>query len=163
MHHWACAYAFLGGVVRSYKGDSVYGIHRFGTRAGTGGLSGDDAQVVSSIVAKYIQSMDVDLSVFELASTTSFEGDIYWVPTTVAKQMRIIYDPTGLTNFVIEQRNGTTVASFKVESYTRKFEGVIACSRGERLLVFRPRRLPYPTFYARRKDIRRNLILREAN
>jgi hypothetical protein len=129
----ACAYAFLGGVVRSYDRDNVYGIHRFGKE--TGSLSGDDAQIVSGIVAKYIQSMDVDLSVFELASTKAYEGDIYWVPTALGEQMRIIYDPTGRTSFVIEQRNGGTVASFQVKSYTREFEGVIACSQGQRLLI----------------------------
>ena len=129
----ACAYAFLGGVTRSYGGDSQYGIHRFGKAAGT--ISGDDAQVISSIVAKYIESMGVDLSVFVLASTSSFERDIFWVPMSLGKQMRIIYDPSGVTSFVIEQRGGIVAAAFKLMKRERKYEGLIACNNGQRTLV----------------------------
>ena len=129
----ACAYAFLGGVVRSFEGDHSYGIHRFGVKAGT--ISGDDAQVVSSIVAKYIESMGIDLAVFEMASNTPFEGDIYWVPPDIAKRMRIIYDPTGVTRFVVEQQNAMITASFHLKTYTREYDGVVACSSGQRVLV----------------------------
>jgi hypothetical protein len=79
----ACAYAFLGGVSRFYSDSDVYGIHRFGVSQGE--ISGDQAQVISSIVAKYIEEMGVDLSVFELASLASFQDQIYRVPVAVAK------------------------------------------------------------------------------
>jgi hypothetical protein len=88
----ACAYAFLGGVTRSYENYDTHGIHRFG--AGSGTISRDGAQAISGIVAKYVSSMGVDLSVFELASTASFDKDIYRVPVATAKRMRVIYGPT---------------------------------------------------------------------
>lgn len=128
----ACAYAFLGGVTRSYGEDDLYGIHRFGRSAGT--ISGDDAQIISSIVAKYIEGMGVDLSVFILASTSSFEKEIFQIPVDLGKRMGIIYDPSGVTSFVIEQRGGSVVASFKLMERERELEGVIACDNGQRSL-----------------------------
>lgn len=129
----ACAYAFLGGVTRSYGEDDIYGIHRFGRSAGS--VSGDDAQIISSVVAKYIERMGVDLSVFVLASTSSFEDELFRVPVGLGKRMRIIYDPSGNTSFVIEQRGGSVVAAFRLNERERELEGVIACDNGQRTLM----------------------------
>ena len=138
----ACAYAFLGGASRSYSSKDIYGIHRFGVRKGT--VSGDEAQLISSFVAKYIQDMGVDLSVFELASETDFEHDIYRVPTDLAKKMKIIYDPSGITQFIIEYRNGSAIAKFDVSERERRLSGAIVCSpQGPVLMIFdRTYRIP---------------------
>ncbi|WP_149472538.1 hypothetical protein [Roseomonas genomospecies 6] len=129
----ACAYAFLGGVTRSFGEMDVYGIHRFGRTQGT--VSGADAQVVSGIVAKYIQSMGVDVSVFQLASLASFEKEMFRVPVDLAKRMRIIFDGSGQTIFRIEDRDGLVVAAFRITKREREYDGVVTCSGGERLLV----------------------------
>lgn len=129
----ACAYAFLGGVTRSYGETDVYGIHRFGRAQGP--VSGDDAQVISGIVAKFIQSMGVDVSVFQLASLASFETDMFRVPVDLAKRMRIIFDGSGLTTFRIEDRDGLVVAAFRITKRERGYDGVVTCSGGERMLI----------------------------
>jgi hypothetical protein len=139
----ACAYAFLGGITRSYGGDDFYGIHRFGTLMGT--ISGDEAQVISSIIAKYVENMGVDLSVFEMASSASFNQSIYRVSVAMVKRMHIIYDPSGVTSFVIEQHNGKIVAAFRLKRRERDYDGVITCSNGNRLLVLFDRDNSVPT------------------
>jgi hypothetical protein len=129
----ACAYAFLGGASRSYSENQVYGIHRFGVQDGE--ISGDQAQVMSGIVAKYIEEMGVDLSVFELASSARFQDQIYRVPLSVAKETRIIYDPTGVSTFAIEYNNGRTIARFGVEVRQRHIDGTISCLSGAPVLM----------------------------
>jgi hypothetical protein len=48
----ACAYAFLGGIDRSFDKNDLYGLHRFGLTAGK--IDSDAAQVVTSEIAKYL-------------------------------------------------------------------------------------------------------------
>lgn len=121
----ACAYAFLGGVTRNYRPEDIYGVHRFGTRSGL--LNGDDAQVLSGLVAHYVQSMGVDVAMVRIASTASFENDMFRVPVEQARQMRVIFDPTGLTNFVVEQRDGRVVATFRLELHGQLYSGFLGC------------------------------------
>lgn len=129
----ACAYAFLGGVTRDFGEGDTYGIHRFGTR--TGKLGGDDAQVVSGLVAQYVQSMGVDVSVFSVASTAAFEDGMHRLDPATAKRMRVIFDPTGLTSFVVQRRGNDVVASFDLELRGQAYKGWVSCSQGARLLV----------------------------
>lgn len=128
----ACAYAFLGGVTRSYGAQDLYGVHRFG--AG-GGVSGTAAQVVSSVIAAYVRSMGVDVSVLELASSASFKHDVFLVPVPLAKKLRIIYDPSGWARFVVHAVRGAAVADFKLREGARFYRGVVACVNGERRLA----------------------------
>jgi hypothetical protein len=127
----ACAYAFLGGVSRDYDKNSVYGIHRFGSDRP---ISGEDAQVVTSIIAKYIQQMGVDLSVLRAASLVPFNGDIFAVPVGIAKTMRIIYDPSGRASFVVEQRGSRTVAVFQTMKGSLSYNGELSCEAGKRIM-----------------------------
>jgi hypothetical protein len=129
----ACAYAFLGGVTRSYSNDARYGVHRFGLQGGT--VEGNAAQVVSSRIAAYIQQMGVDLSVFMLASDTSFERGMHFIPPALAEKMRIIYDPTGVTRFVIEEAQGGVVARFSLSMRDVAYTGAVSCASGVPALI----------------------------
>jgi hypothetical protein len=129
----ACAYAFLGGVTRSYEPNDLYGLHRFGKPSGT--VSGDEAQIVTSAVAKYIESMGVDVAMLKLASSASFSHDIYSVPVDLAKKLRIIFDPSGVVEFVVERLGRLTVASFELKNKGVSYGGFVACSNGSPVIV----------------------------
>lgn len=129
----SCAYAFMGGITRHFNDNDIFGIHRFGVSQGT--ISSDDAQVISSIVAKYVESMGVDVSVLGLASLTPFENDMYRVSVNEAKRMRIIFDPTGITSFTVEEHDGLIIASFDLIIRNHSYKGMVACTDGNRLLL----------------------------
>lgn len=82
----ACAYAFLGGVTREIDWDNAnYGIHQF--------YSGDsikegDAQIISSSLAIFLDSMGVNRRLLDLASFTR-KDDIYLLDAKIAKELRI--------------------------------------------------------------------------
>ena len=73
----ACAYAFLGGVVRTKDPESMYGVHQFASDyLFDNALS--DAQVVSAILSNYIRDMGVSTELLEFASVTPAE-EISWI------------------------------------------------------------------------------------
>jgi hypothetical protein len=127
----ACAYAFLGGITRDFDKNSIYGIHRFGSDRP---ISGDDAQVLTTVIAKYIQQMGVDMSVLQAASFAPYDGDVFIVPVEAAKSMRIIYDPSGAASFVIEQHGTKTVALFQAMKAEIPYRGELACEASRRIM-----------------------------
>jgi len=128
----SCAYAFLGGVSRSYSENDLYGLHRFG--ATDRSISGDEAQIVTSLLANYVDRMGVDQALLTAASSAAFKNDIFPVDVSLAKQMRVIFDPSGRTNFVVEQRGGHAVAAFEFSIQEKHFQGMIACFKGRKLM-----------------------------
>lgn len=124
----ACAYAFLGGVTRSYDKKSVYGLHRFGLVGDE--LSGDDAQVIGGILASYVQRMGVDQAVLQVASSASFQDGLFEVPVAMAEAMRVIYDASGKTSFAVEIHNDKPIATFKIVRRDREWPAVISCVGG---------------------------------
>ena len=129
----ACAYAFLGGVSRSYSEEDFFGLHRFGSD--TAPVSGDDAQLVSAELAKYLQEMGVDQAVLQAASGTAYKGDIFSVSVALAKKMRVIFDPSSQTTFQVEDRNGKAVAVFAFSNRERRYDGLLFCESGRRYLA----------------------------
>jgi hypothetical protein len=128
----ACAYAFLGGVTRSYREKEKYGLHRFGS---TEKLSTDEAQIITSLIAAYIERMGANQAILQLASVTPFEGDIFWVPTDVARQMKVIFDPSGKAEFRIERRGQRTVALFDFTIREKRYEGMVMCGNDTPMLA----------------------------
>jgi hypothetical protein len=63
----ACATAFLGGEFRYWSEGSVYGVHRFFSKAHSDS-DADTAQIVSAAIVEYIRSMGVDSRLFGLGS-----------------------------------------------------------------------------------------------
>ena len=91
----ACAYAFFGGEKR-YLGGGLLGVHRFGSYRY--GITGDEAQVASSDIARYLEEMGVDQRVFQIASRTAFEGDMFPFNEELARDLRIVFDPSDRTS-----------------------------------------------------------------
>ena len=64
----ACAYAFLGGVVREVQDGGKLGVHQFrGSRSDAGESS---AQVTTAVLGAYIKHMGIDHRLLDLASVT---------------------------------------------------------------------------------------------
>ena len=152
----SCAYAFLGGVSRSYSEHDIYGLHRFG--ATDRSISGDEAQMVTSLLANYVDRMGVDQAVLTAASSAAFKNDIFPVDVSLAKQMRVIFDPSGRTNFVVEQRGGHAVASFKFSIQEKQFQGMIACFKGRKLMFIYDHFNAIPSLLEQTKDFRASFL-----
>jgi hypothetical protein len=146
----ACAYAFLGGVSRSYSGNAFYGLHRFGVSDKT--VSGDDAQVVTGLLANYIERMGASQTILQAAASASFENDIFPVPVALGKQMRIIYDASGQTSFQIEDVEGRAVAGFEFTMREKHFGGVIRCIQDAKMLIIFDRDDVVPVALRKIKD-----------
>jgi hypothetical protein len=129
----ACAYAFLGGVSRSYGKNDLYGVHRFGSTGKP--VSGDDAQLVSGIIANYIERMGASQAILQAASNASFEEDIVPVPVSLGERMRIIYDASGETVFQIEDIDGRAAAKFDFSMREKNFRGILRCIDRSNILI----------------------------
>jgi len=130
----ACTYAFLGGVTRSFSDADEFGVHRFGVTVGE--ISGDDAQVISAVLARYVAEMGVDPSFLQVASLAAFETDISILSVDIAKHLRVIYDPSGQTTFRVEQSNGRPVAFFEFARRDTVIDGLVLCADATPTLVF---------------------------
>lgn len=129
----ACAYAFLGGVTRDYGDRDFFGLHRFGVSGKA--ISGDDAQVISSIVSAYIQRMGIDQAVLQAAATASFEKGVYRLPVAMAKRMNVITAQNGETTFNVEDQDGRAVIRFEFNKRERRYAGSLMCVEGSKLLT----------------------------
>jgi hypothetical protein len=84
----ACAYAFLGGVVRTKDEGSLYGVHQFSSNQQTSsGLS--DAQVVFAALSNYVREMGASTELLEFASVTDVD-DIRWIDDKALKSLNVI-------------------------------------------------------------------------
>jgi hypothetical protein len=146
----ACAYAFLGGVTRSYGEKDLYGLHRFGTEVGS--ISGDEAQVMTSILAQYIERMGANQAILGEASIASFKGQVSVVPVDLAKRMGIIFDNSGQTTFRVEQHEGTATALFDLSVKNKSYSGAIFCANGSSYLAVRGVTHDIPDAFRSMKD-----------
>ena len=96
---------------------------------------GDEAQVITSLLAQYVERMGVNQAVLGAASIASFEGDVFIVPLQLAKQMGIVNDRLGYTTFRIEQHAGRASALFDFSMKNKNYSGSIFCARGHRYLA----------------------------
>lgn len=101
----ACALAFLGGVTRFYDKDDRYVLPQLSV---AGPNPGDQARRA----AHYLERMGVNPSILQASSNAVAEGDIFNVPAALGRQMKIIYDPSGETEFRLENSKGGAVARF---------------------------------------------------
>ena len=129
----ACAYAFLGGVTRDYGDRDFFGLHRFGVDGKA--ISGDDAQVISSIISAYIQRMGIDQAVLRAAASAPFENGVYRLPVALAKRMRVISGQSGETTFNVEDVDGRTVIRFEFNKRERRYAGSLMCDEGSKFLT----------------------------
>lgn len=82
----ACAYAFLGGIVRRVDEGAFYGLHQF--RGSTHDSGESLGQSVSAIIALYLDKMGVDRKLLDIASLTTADN-LQIVSRTEAIQLRI--------------------------------------------------------------------------
>lgn len=129
----ACTYAFLGGVTRFFSADVQFGVHRFGLPEGE--VSGDKAQVISAILARYVAAMGVDPAFLQVASSASFRDDISIMSVEDAERFRVIFDPSGQTTFSVEDGGGGAIARFQFVDRERVIRGLLVCSEASPTLV----------------------------
>ena len=122
----ACAYAFLGGVARSFGfgSNDIYGLHRFGVDGAK--IDSDAAQIVTSEIAKYLEEMGVDQRVLRIASSTDTK-DMLPIPISIAEQLRIIFDPDKAYPFVVEELEGNITASTRFFFRNKFYEVRLNC------------------------------------
>ena len=82
----ACAYAFLGGVIRYLPPNAKYGLHQY--RAPEKEINADEAQKLNAIMGKYVDSMGVDRRVLDYAQMTSSDK-MTVLSQTEAKRLRV--------------------------------------------------------------------------
>jgi hypothetical protein len=116
----ACAFAFLGGVTRSYGSNDRYGLPQLNV---AGPNAGDETRQA----ANYLERMGVTPSILQTSSNASVEGDIFNVPVALGKQMQIIHDPSGETVFRIEDIKGGAVARFDFSMREKNYRGMLRC------------------------------------
>jgi len=116
----ACAYAFLGGVSRSYSVDARYSLNR---------------PAAPDETAKYLEEMGIDPRLQQAASSVAAKDDVLAVPTALGKEWRVVFDASGLTTFAVEVRNGKTVATFNFTDRGHKLGGMLFCEQGQRAMA----------------------------
>jgi hypothetical protein len=115
----ACAYAFLGGVTRSFGEKETYGLPRPDRkRAGPTGDAG---------IAAYLERMGLSRTALDVASRQSTGAPVYRVPVAVAEQVKIIFDPSGQAEFRMGTIDGDPVARFEFTELENKYRGMIRC------------------------------------
>ena len=107
----ACAYAFLGGVSRSYAAEATY--------APGSAAPGD--------VAPYLEEMGIPSRLLQAPSGA--------VTSALGKEWHVIFDASGLTTFAAEERDGKTEATFNFTDRGHKFGGKLFCEQGHRTMM----------------------------
>ncbi len=110
----ACAYAFLGGIGRSYPAGAVYALNR-------------DAAALPEPVLQYVAEMGVDPRLLAAEAGPLLEEQ--------SKEWRVVYDGSGLTTFAVEERRGKTVVAFNFVNRDHKYGGVLSCEDGHRAMT----------------------------
>lgn len=105
----ACAYAFLGGVLRTVEDGSVIGLHQFSSASPDVSIS--DAQKIISELNSYVISMGVDRTIVDYASNVE-NKDLYWLSVSEAKRFNIDNTSPKLSAWALEStENGGVFAS----------------------------------------------------
>jgi hypothetical protein len=83
----ACAYAFLGGVERSFATGSRLGLHQFSADGGIEPAAAiEAAQTAVAVVSAYVGEMGVSLEVVQIASATP-PNEISWITDLEAARL----------------------------------------------------------------------------
>ena len=115
----ACAYAFMGGVSRSYGEDARYSLPRS----------------ISNATAAFAEEMGIAPGLLAAAATGTTKDGSFAVPSERAKEWRVIFDASGLTTFTAGQRGGKAVATFDFADRGHKYGGTVFCNQGHRVLA----------------------------
>lgn len=100
----ACAYAFLGGVVRDIDWDSSsYGVHQFYSSTGNG--REDVAQVVYSQISLYLDEMNVNRKLLDLAASAS-KKEMYRLSSEQAESLKVINQRMSQTEWEVSGAKG---------------------------------------------------------
>ncbi|GLQ34208.1 hypothetical protein GCM10007939_04910 [Amylibacter marinus] len=111
----ACAYAFMGGVRRWLDTTNRIGLHRFGVQDFE--FTADEAQIVSSDIALYLEEMGVDQNVLRMASRFDFSTELFYVPDDLARETGIVFDPSeNVFDLDVELFQDHVVANASVKS-----------------------------------------------
>ena len=129
----ACAYAFLGGIERSFNGPTQFGVHRFFSRRTLKGPDAqqftaadiDNTQRLSADLLRYMIQMGVDPRLLALASEAG-AGDIRWITGAEARDLRIVYEPEAWKPWRVETYRGGAIAIS--ETNDGKIKMVASCS-----------------------------------
>jgi hypothetical protein len=132
----ACAYAFLGGVTRSYRKTDVYGLPGPGS---DGSASAADPQGFSASLATYIEKMGADPQVLQAAAGAPTGNKIFLVPVALGEKMNIIFDRSGEATFRPGTDGGRPVAKFDFTMAEKRFGGTIVCLEGVNRMVIEDR------------------------
>jgi hypothetical protein len=97
----SCAMAFLGAKFRFWTDKSVYGVHRFFLNSKKDSLDGDIAQIISSAVVNYLQSMEISTGLFTLASQVG-ATEIVTLPRQKLEELNVINNGITSTKWTIE-------------------------------------------------------------
>lgn len=143
----ACAYAFLGGVVRRVRGESRLGFHRFSLTAGDvpgeGGLAA--GQLVAADIISYLVEMGVDARIFAQASGAAQNEMNY--PTREELDTFDLVTPTGYSPFSIEPyRQGVIAVSRRLDAtrgYDHAFQLTAYCRNRQPYFLLT---VDYPVF-----------------
>jgi len=82
----ACTYAFLGGLVRNLPINSRLGLHQF--RGLNAAISTEDTQKLSTLLARYIDTMGFDRRILDIAQLTTADKVSILTPDQI-KQFRV--------------------------------------------------------------------------
>lgn len=93
----SCAYAFLGGLTRTIPAFAHYGVHMFWPSEKAerlhqqtyGPADIETTQRTASRIAAYIQRMDVDMRLFEFASSTPHKGQLRRLTPREITELRV--------------------------------------------------------------------------
>ena len=131
----ACAYAFLGGVKRSFvTSQTVFGVHRFYRKKAAlnptlrqfSGADLDDTQKVMAGLMLYATEMDVDLRILAVASEAGAE-EMRWISEKEAQELKVIHDPGRWLPWKISPYLGGIIAYSETDGGERYMQ--ISCSK----------------------------------
>ncbi len=130
----ACAYAFLGGIERSFvDSQSKFGVHRFyhnkamqnPTLQQFSGVDLDNTQKLMAGLLLYAMKMDIDLRLLSLAAEAG-PDEIRWISAQEAHELKIIYKPDHWLPWKIKPAGKGLIAYSETEDKAQYMQ--LACS-----------------------------------
>lgn len=133
----ACAYAFFGGIERSFVDEnSKLGVHRFyhskalqnPTLQQFSGSDLDDTQQLMAGLLLYAMKMDIDLRILAIAAEAGPE-EMRWLSLEEARELRVIYTPNRWLPWKVKPVGKGLIAYSETENKMRYMQ--LACSDNE--------------------------------
>jgi hypothetical protein len=130
----ACAYAFLGGIGRTFEKDSKLGFHQFfdektlsePTAKLFSGKDLDESQRIMAAIVLYVTKLGVDPRLVAVAANTS-PTDVRWFNEDDARALKVIYEPRAYNSWRVEPYKSGAIAITETMDGTKSI--VVSCSR----------------------------------